>query len=115
VLFIQKKRKEYWNCNEKIGLCVSLFEHGIHRLCELKEIVGVHAATDTENEWPWYGKLAGAYFQDHPINPNNVQKGKFTVRKKTIGPHKVCRMNLSVKTSSIVLRIYPRISMWFWP
>lgn len=28
--------------------------------------VGVHAATDTEYGWPWYGKLAGAYFTDHP-------------------------------------------------
>ena len=28
--------------------------------------VGVHAATDTEYDWPWYGELAGAYFLDHP-------------------------------------------------
>lgn len=28
--------------------------------------VGVHAATDTEYGWPWYGKLAGAYFINHP-------------------------------------------------
>lgn len=28
--------------------------------------VGVHAATDTEYDWPWYGKLAGAWFTDHP-------------------------------------------------
>lgn len=27
---------------------------------------GIHAATDTEYEWPWYGKLAGAYFSSHP-------------------------------------------------
>lgn len=44
--------------------------------------VGVHAATDTEYDWPWYGKLAGAYFQDHPMTPNNVQKGKFIVTEK---------------------------------
>ena len=24
--------------------------------------VGVHAATDTEYDWPWYGRLAGAWF-----------------------------------------------------
>jgi type 1 glutamine amidotransferase len=24
--------------------------------------VGVHAAADTEYDWPWYGKLVGAYF-----------------------------------------------------
>ncbi|ALL08120.1 Crp/Fnr family transcriptional regulator [Pedobacter sp. PACM 27299] len=28
--------------------------------------VGVHAATDTEYDWPWYGKLVGAYFVNHP-------------------------------------------------
>ncbi len=40
--------------------------------------VGIHAATDTEYDWPWYGKLAGAYFKDHPGNPN-VQEGEFYV------------------------------------
>lgn len=44
--------------------------------------VGVHAATDTEYEWPWYGRLAGAYFLDHPMTPSNVQKGKFIVTLK---------------------------------
>lgn len=28
--------------------------------------VGIHAATDTEYDWGWYGKLAGAYFLSHP-------------------------------------------------
>ncbi|MBD9436582.1 ThuA domain-containing protein [Pseudoxanthomonas sp. PXM03] len=28
--------------------------------------VGVHAAADTEYDWPWYGQLVGAYFHDHP-------------------------------------------------
>lgn len=28
--------------------------------------VGIHSAADTEYEWPWYGKLVGAYFQSHP-------------------------------------------------
>ncbi|MGB3850337.1 MAG: ThuA domain-containing protein [Tunicatimonas sp.] len=32
--------------------------------------VGVHAAADTEYEWPWYGKLVGAYFNGHPGDPN---------------------------------------------
>ena len=30
--------------------------------------LGIHSATDCEYEWPWYGRLAGAYFLDHP-NP----------------------------------------------
>ncbi len=28
--------------------------------------VGVHAAADTEYDWPWYGRLVGAYFESHP-------------------------------------------------
>lgn len=28
--------------------------------------VGVHAAADTEYDWPWYGQLVGARFRDHP-------------------------------------------------
>jgi type 1 glutamine amidotransferase len=26
----------------------------------------VHSATDTEYDWPWYGRLVGAYFSGHP-------------------------------------------------
>jgi type 1 glutamine amidotransferase len=28
--------------------------------------VGIHAAADTEYDWPWYGQLVGAYFKSHP-------------------------------------------------
>jgi type 1 glutamine amidotransferase len=28
--------------------------------------VGIHAATDTEHDWPWYNQLVGAYFKKHP-------------------------------------------------
>lgn len=34
--------------------------------------VGVHAATDTEYGWPWYGKLAGAYFINHPAQQEAI-------------------------------------------
>ncbi len=27
---------------------------------------GIHAAADTEYDWPWYNKLVGAYFLSHP-------------------------------------------------
>ena len=27
---------------------------------------GIHSAVDTEYNWPWYNKLAGAYFSHHP-------------------------------------------------
>jgi len=28
--------------------------------------VGIHSASDTEYQWPWYGRLVGAYFASHP-------------------------------------------------
>ncbi|WP_430424742.1 ThuA domain-containing protein [Maribacter litoralis] len=40
--------------------------------------VGVHAATDTEYDWPWYNKLVGAYFNGHPA----VQKARLNVLDK---------------------------------
>lgn len=34
---------------------------------------GVHSASDTEYQWPWYGGLVGAYFNGHPsIQQANV-------------------------------------------
>ena len=36
--------------------------------------VGIHAAADTEYDWQWYNRLAGAQFASHPGNPN-VQEG----------------------------------------
>ncbi len=33
-----------------------------------KGFVGVHAASDTEYNWDWYGKLVGHYFKIHPVN-----------------------------------------------
>jgi len=37
--------------------------------------VGVHAAADTEYDWPWYGQLVGARFHDHPpgLHDSRVQ------------------------------------------
>jgi type 1 glutamine amidotransferase len=36
--------------------------------------LGVHAAADTEYDWPFYGGLVGAYFQSHPaIQQNTVR------------------------------------------
>ncbi|MNK50726.1 Trehalose utilization [compost metagenome] len=40
--------------------------------------VGIHAATDTEYDWPWYGKLAGAYFTSHPA----IQDARFVIKDK---------------------------------
>lgn len=40
--------------------------------------VGVHAATDTEYDWRWYGKLVGGYFKSHP----KTQSAKFIIKDK---------------------------------
>ena len=36
--------------------------------------VGVHAASDTEYDWPWYGGLVGAYFNGHPAQQTATLK-----------------------------------------
>ena len=41
--------------------------------------LGIHAAADTEYDWPWYGKLVGGYFVSHP----EQQKAKIDVVDKT--------------------------------
>ncbi len=43
--------------------------------------LGIHAACDTEYDWPWYGKLVGGYFNGHPNNPN-VREAKIDVKDK---------------------------------
>ncbi|TLU67556.1 ThuA domain-containing protein [Thalassotalea litorea] len=37
--------------------------------------VGVHSASDTEHDWPWYGQLVGAQFNSHP----EVQQARLVV------------------------------------
>jgi type 1 glutamine amidotransferase len=32
--------------------------------------IGIHSAADTEYDWPWYGKLVGAWFLSHPAIQN---------------------------------------------
>ncbi len=44
--------------------------------------VGVHAATDTEYDWNWYGKLVGAYFSSHP---QGTPEADFIIKDKNFG------------------------------
>lgn len=41
--------------------------------------VGIHAAADTEYDWPWYGKLVGGYFVSHPA----IQEATMDVLDRT--------------------------------
>lgn len=36
--------------------------------------VGLHSASDTEYDWPWFGELNGAYFKSHPKQQEAVFK-----------------------------------------
>ena len=38
----------------------------VHMMDRGAYFMGIHAAADTEHDWPWYGFLVGAYFKDHP-------------------------------------------------
>ena len=66
--------------------------------------VGIHAAADCEYDWPWYGRLVGAWFLDHP-NPNNIQKGTVLCGgKKQFRYQRTCPIHLAAGMNFIVLR-----------
>lgn len=44
---------------------------------------GIHAASDTEYDWPWYGELVGAYFSAHPQNQDATVKVEDHVHEST--------------------------------
>src|SRR6201991_237684 len=46
---------------------------------------GVHAAADTEYDWPWYGNLVGAYFNSHPANQTATVKVEDPAHPSTAG------------------------------
>ncbi|AKH82094.1 hypothetical protein AA958_07460 [Streptomyces sp. CNQ-509] len=46
---------------------------------------GVHAASDTEYAWPWYGELVGAYFKNHPAQQNATVKVEDPAHPSTAG------------------------------
>jgi type 1 glutamine amidotransferase len=43
-----------------------------------KGFVGIHSASDTEYDWPFYGALVGAYFREHPA----VQSAQLRVENR---------------------------------
>jgi len=45
---------------------------------------GIHSASDTEYEWPWYGQLVGAYFVNHPA----IQEASLSVVDRDHGATK---------------------------
>ncbi|RJK97028.1 ThuA domain-containing protein [Vallicoccus soli] len=64
--------------------------------------LGVHAASDTEYDWPWYGGLVGAYFLDHP-GAVNEQFQEATVVVE--GPR--------TKATSALPRFWERTEEWY--
>lgn len=64
---------------------------------EGKGYVGIHAASDTEHHWPWYGQLVGGYFSSHPA----VQEAKIDVR------------NLKHKSTAHLQRVWFHKDEWY--
>ncbi|PHN05950.1 ThuA domain-containing protein [Flavilitoribacter nigricans] len=62
--------------------------------------VGIHAAADTEYDWPWYGELMGAYFNGHPNDPN--------VRDAEIE-----RIDVNHISTSMLPDVWPRSDEWY--
>ena len=53
-----------------------------------KGFVGIHAATDCEYDWKWYGELVGAYFKTHPpyqLATINIESTKHPAMKPFVG------------------------------
>jgi type 1 glutamine amidotransferase len=44
-----------------------------------KSFVGIHSASATESDWPFYNELVGAHFREHP----DVQQASITVEDAT--------------------------------
>jgi uncharacterized protein len=70
LMFNKKNLKKY---DALVFLCPTGKVFGPEQESALQEYIqhgggymGIHAATDCEYNWPWYGKLAGAYFKSHP-------------------------------------------------
>ncbi|MEP7703931.1 ThuA domain-containing protein [Paraglaciecola sp. 25GB23A] len=57
-----------------------------------KGFVGVHSASDTEYDWPWFGKLVGRHFHIHP----QIQTARLSV----------------INTSFPGLEYFPENSLW---
>ena len=59
---------------------------------------GIHSAADTEYGWPWYGKLVGAYFKDHP---NGTPSGT------------VIREDATDPSTASLPATWPRVDEWY--
>ncbi|MBC6997282.1 ThuA domain-containing protein [Cytophaga sp. FL35] len=56
--------------------------------------VGIHAATDTEYDWPWYNKLVGAVFEGHP----KIQEAKLLIKDKNHPSTKIFKDSVWTKS-----------------
>lgn len=62
-----------------------------------KGYAGVHSATDTEYEWPWYTKLVGAQFMSHP----NIQEADVKI------------VDVANPSTAKLPRTWPRVDEWY--
>ena len=59
--------------------------------------MGIHSASDTEYDWPWYGKLVGAYFLSHPAQAEA----------------KVIQKNDSHESTKHLPKVWTRFDEWY--
>jgi cytochrome c len=65
--------------------------------------VGIHSAADTEYLWPWYGRLVGGYFRNHP-NGTTSQGGRPATVVVEDGAH---------PSTTGLPAAWPRIDEWY--
>ena len=67
--------------------------------------VGVHAAADTEYDWPFYGSLVGAYFASHPA----IQQATVKVEDRAHRGHRPPAADLEPHRRVVQLPHQPRV------
>ena len=74
-------------------------------------IVGVHAAADTEYDWPCYGNLVGAWFASHPA----IQQATVRVEDRATPRPRTCRRPGPAPTSGTTTGPTPAPPPTCWP
>jgi|GEM_PF-5715806 len=65
--------------------------------------LGIHAAADTEYDWPWYGKLVGGYFESHPMIPI-LETQDSQKRQINTEVHRISKKAFQEKMSGIIIK-----------
>lgn len=72
--------------------------------------VGIHAATDTEYDWNWFGRLVGAYFESHP---SGTPEADFHIKDRNFAATSFFKDSVWHRTDELYnfKKIYPPINV----